>query len=152
VTGVVGAATVAFWFFLVDIAAGRPFYTPAALGAALLLGVDRAGDVSVSPGIVGAYTVLHVLGFAVVGMALVWLAGRIEREPGFWLLSLMGFIVLEAMFIGVAGSLSSWILGAIGWVALGMGNLVAMGAMGGWLIRVRPGLRARIGGAVETRV
>ncbi len=35
VAGVVGAATVAVWFLVLDTIAGRPFYTPTVLGTAL---------------------------------------------------------------------------------------------------------------------
>jgi hypothetical protein len=37
VAGMIGAATIAIWFFIVDLYNGRPFYTPNVLGAALSL-------------------------------------------------------------------------------------------------------------------
>jgi len=44
-TGLVGAAAVALWFFLLDLASARPFNTPAALGSAILLGAQGPADV-----------------------------------------------------------------------------------------------------------
>ena len=35
IAGLVGAATVAIWFLIIDTIQGRPLYTPAVLGAAL---------------------------------------------------------------------------------------------------------------------
>src|SRR5262249_56862332 len=35
VAGILGAATIALWFFIIDIFSGRPFYTPSLLGSAL---------------------------------------------------------------------------------------------------------------------
>ena len=35
ITGILGAATVALWFFLVDAIKGRPLYTPTVLGTVL---------------------------------------------------------------------------------------------------------------------
>lgn len=152
VTGLLGALAVALWFFLVDIVAGRPFFTPAALGGVVLRGVTDADAVEVTVGIVGAYTVLHLLAFAVVGTGLVWVAERVEREPGLWLLSLLAVIVLEALFVGVAGTVSAAVLGAIGWVAIGIGNVVAVVVMTLWLLRVRPLLRARLSAVREAHV
>ena len=36
VAGLLGAASVAAWFFVLDVVNGRPFFTPAVLGAKVL--------------------------------------------------------------------------------------------------------------------
>ena len=41
VAGLIGAATIAIWFLILDAIEGRPFYTPTVLGTALFHG--RAG-------------------------------------------------------------------------------------------------------------
>jgi hypothetical protein len=41
VAGLIGAATIAIWFFVLDLYNGRPFYTPNVLGAALSLFRDH---------------------------------------------------------------------------------------------------------------
>ena len=44
VAGILGAATIALWFLILDIFSGRPFYTPSLLGSALFhrgIALDR---------------------------------------------------------------------------------------------------------------
>ena len=63
VAGLIGAATIAIWFFILDLYSGRPFYTPNVLGAALSL--SGAGhDVTTIPislEFVVFYSWIHVL-------------------------------------------------------------------------------------------
>src|SRR3989441_7725341 len=59
VTGLIGAGVVAVWFFLLDVAAGHPLRTPAALGAALLFGASNVGEIQPNLGVVAAYTVVR---------------------------------------------------------------------------------------------
>ena len=79
ITGLIGATTVALWFFFLDFSDGHPFRTPAALGSALLFGVPRAAAMEVSLGVVAAYTLVHVIAFVVAGTIFVWIAEQIER-------------------------------------------------------------------------
>src|SRR5439155_474035 len=67
VTGLVGAGVVALWFFVLDLAAGHPLRTPAALGAALLFGASNVAAVQTNLGLVAAYSVVHVAAFVVAG-------------------------------------------------------------------------------------
>lgn len=143
-TGLLGAGAVALWFLIVDVVTSLPFYTPAALGSALFLGATSPQEVQVNAGIVGAYTFAHLGAFAAAGIALVWVAERIERAPGLWLLALMSFIVLEALFVASAGLVSEWVLGLLGWWAVGAGNLVAVATMGWWVWRTHPKLREKL--------
>lgn len=143
-TGLVGAAAAAVWFFVLDIATARPFYTPAALGSALFTGATSPAAVQVGWVTVGAYTVVHLAAFAAVGVALTWVADRLEQAPRLWLLALMAFIVLEGLFVATAGTLSAWVLGAIGWWSITAGNLIAVGAMAKWILAARPELKKRL--------
>jgi hypothetical protein len=151
--GLLGAIVVAFWFLIVDVVTGTPFYTPAALGSALFLGAGSPVEVQVNTGIIAAYTFVHLTAFGVVGVAFAWTAERITRAPGFWMLALMAFIVVEGLFIGSAGAVSEWVLGTLGWITVGVGNLLAVGTMGFWLWRAHPKLRERLGEeAVATQI
>jgi hypothetical protein len=143
-TGVVGALAVAVWFLVLDVMSGRPLFTPAALGSALFLGAATPADVQVNLVMIGAYTVVHFLAFAAAGTALVWMTRRLEQRPGLWLAALMALIILDAGFIGVAGVLGGWILGALGWWAVLVGNLLAVGVMGRQLWRAHPGLSKQL--------
>ncbi len=144
VVGLIGALTVAVWFLVLDGLAGRPMFTPAALGSAVFLGVASAAEVQVTIGTVAVYTALHVAAFIGVGVLFAWVAERVEHTPGVWLLALMAFIVVEAGFLGAAGLMASWVLDALGWWAVAMGNVLAVSAMGWRIWATHPLLRERL--------
>ena len=150
VTGVQGAAAVAIWFLVLDIAAGRPFFTPAALGSALFLGVSSPAGIDTTIGVVAAYTGVHVAAFSLVGVFFHWASERVEHTPGLWLLAVMAFIVLEAGFLGAAGLFWAWAMGAVGWWAVVVGNLVAVAVMGHRVWRTHPALREKLVGRPVT--
>jgi hypothetical protein len=147
VTGVVGGTALAIWMFVVDILAGAPFGTPAGLGSVLLLGADSPEQVRTTPGIVAAYTAVHFAAFTVIGFGFVALAEQLERRAAFWLLAVMGFIVLEAVALPTLGLATEWVLGGRAWWAVGVGNLVAVAAMGAWVARTHPALRRELAAA-----
>ncbi len=147
ITGLIGAGTVALWFLLLDVLGGRPFFTPAALGAALLLGATSPAEVSVTLPLVAAYTMLHLAAFATLGILIEWAAERLERMPAMWIVGVLIFVLLEALFIGIVGSLGHWVLGTLGYWAVAVGNLLAIVAMA---MRVRarhPGLQSELANA-----
>lgn len=139
-TGLVGAAAVALWFFVLDLAVREPFFTPAALGSALLLDTGPEA-VEIGLGVVALYSALHVATFLVAGAAFTWAAEQVERRPALWLLLLLAFIVMEAVFVPAAGLAGGWVMGTLTWWAVGVGNLLAVATMGWWTWRDRPGLR-----------
>ncbi|MGH7699140.1 MAG: hypothetical protein ACREMJ_01255 [Gemmatimonadales bacterium] len=141
VTGLVGAAAVAAWFLALDLGAGTPLRTPAALGSALFLGAQDAADVRVGAGVVAGYTVVHVAAFAVAGGVLIGLARQIERTPQFILLIGMTAVVLEALVVAALALMAEWVLGALGWLSVVAGNLLAVTAMGVRIWRTHPALR-----------
>ena len=150
VTGLVGAGAVAVWFLVLDVARGQPFFTPAALGAALLLGATSQADVSVTLPIVTAYTVLHLAAFAGIGIAVEWAAERVERAPAVLRAATLAFVLLEALFIGVVGALSQWVLGALGYWAVAVGNVLALAAMSMWMLATHPRLKGLFGATAGT--
>jgi hypothetical protein len=153
VAGVLGAAAVAFWFLIIDTVAGRPFFTPAALGSIAFLGAQSPAEIQLSAGVIAAYTVLHLMAFALVGVCVVWAAERLERTPGVWLILFMSFVVLEGVFIGIVGAVSNPILDTIGWWAVLSGNLIAILTMGLWVWKTHPGLQRQFRAMhVETKV
>ena len=151
ITGAIGAATTAVWFLFLDVLAGRPFYTPAALGSALLLGAQTPAEVRLTGGVIVAYTFVHVVAFFVVGVGIEWLARRLEAIPSFWLVSLLALIMIDLLFIGVVASLALWVLGALGLWAVFFANLLAIVAMGYRIWLARPGLRQRLMSVPEGR-
>lgn len=152
ITGLIGAGVVAVWFLMLDIAAGHPLQTPAALGAALLLGASNAGAGEVNLGLVAAYTVVHVGAFFVAGILFVAIAEQIERTPALILLATMAMIVLDAVVVTALALGAQWVLGTLGvWSVLGA-NVLAVCAMGWFVWATHPLLRRKLREPVEMRV
>src|SRR3546814_858233 len=95
VTGLLGAATVALWFFVLDLVTERPFFTPAVLGAALfdVLGAGFGGRGFTTH--VVAYTIVHVAAFAVIGVALAAVMHALDVRPSMLGTMIIVFVVLE---------------------------------------------------------
>ena len=58
IAGILGATSVALWFLVLDVAAGRAFHTPAVLGTALLGVFGPAGSEGDVVRVI-AYTIFH---------------------------------------------------------------------------------------------
>lgn len=145
VMGLIGAATVAFWFFAVDLVSRTPFYTPAAIASAVLLGARNASAVQFSVGIVVAYTFLHLIAFLGVGLVFAWLVRRVERTRLFLVESAAILLVLEGLFFGSVGISSGWVLETLGWVPVLIANVLAVASMGTWVWQRHPEVRALVG-------
>jgi putative oxidoreductase len=132
IAGLIGAAVIAVWFFIVDAVSGRPFFTPATLGHGLLdvLGKQPAQDDSMLIHVL-AYTVFHFAAFMLVGLVASLIVFLAQREPSI----LFGFIVLfvafEVGFYGLVGLLhQATALREFAWYQVLIGNLLAAAAMG----------------------
>src|SRR5918992_5250232 len=132
IAGLIGAAVIAVWFLIVDVGAGRPVFTPAAVGDGVLdvLGKHAAPDDSMLVHVL-AYTVFHFAAFMLVGLVAALIVFLAQREPSI----LFGFIVLfvafEVGFYGLVGLLhQATALREFAWYQVLIGNLLAAGAMG----------------------
>src|SRR2546427_11738338 len=69
VAGLVGAATIAIWFLILDSLSGRPLYTPTVLGTALFRrgGTTPLSEVLPNLGMVLMFTWVHGLVFRAIG-------------------------------------------------------------------------------------
>jgi hypothetical protein len=143
-TGLVGAAVVALWFFFLDVSAGAPFTTPVALGSALLFGASNADSAALNLGVVAAYTVVHVVAFAIAGVIFVLVAEQIERSPSFLLLAILTAIVLDALVVTGLALGAQWVLGTLGIWSVFVANLLAVGSMGWYVWQTHPVLRYRL--------
>jgi len=136
VAGIIGAMSVALWFLIVDSIAGRPFFTPAVLGASLfdLLGAGFGGRGLFTH--VAAYTVIHFAAFIAIGILAASIMNVLDRKPS-WIVGFVGlFIVVELCVFAAVGVLSrSPLFGAIAWYQLGAANLLAAFFMGRYLWR-----------------
>jgi hypothetical protein len=136
--GLLGAAGVALWFFVADLIAGQPLYTPGLLGKAMLslLGHGIEHGVLFNA---AAYTVFHVLAFIGVGALASVLVHATQRTPQVAAGLLLLFAVFESGFYSMVVALSKpEILGAIAWYQILAANLVAATLMGGYLWKKHP--------------
>ena len=143
IAGLIGATVVALWFLVVDLTTRELFWTPAALGSALFQGARGVEQVEISAAMVIGYTLVHFAAFILIGLAAAALAAQAERHNAVLLGAVLLFVTLETLFLGLGAIAARWLLDALnGWVILGA-NLVAALAMGFYLWRAHPGLRAQ---------
>jgi len=132
-TGLIGAAAVAFWFLLVDLAKGGPFLTPAILGSALLLGSPDRSAVLVGPGVIAAYTFAHIAVFVVLGLVFVRVMSGEQATSNFWARLVALLVLVEALFYGTLFLLGGWVVQQLGWFVILVANAVAAASMGLWI-------------------
>ena len=142
IAGLVGAATVALWFLIIDVFQGRPLYTPTVLGAALFgrgAGLPPPGA-GPDLGMVLMFTWVHGLAFVVVGGIVARLLAVAERQPSAGFGILMLFVLFEFGFIAGAMLFAQPVLRALAWPAILVANLLAAATMGGYFRLRHPNL------------
>jgi hypothetical protein len=151
VAGILGATAVALWFFVIDILAGHPLFTPRVLGDAIFTLFGGTRDLHMAPVVsVFGYTLIHYAAFIAVGIAVADLVAWSGREPAL----LLGFVILLAVFeVGFYGLVMilrhSGELGELLWPQVMMGNIIAAASMGGFMWRAHPQLRDRLAHAFD---
>lgn len=123
--GMAGAAVVAVWFLVLDLASGAPLRTPALLGAALFHGLRDAGTLVITPGLVGAYTVVHCALFALFGWAAAALFTLADRDRHVLFGVFMLFLCFEVAALAFVAVIGSWLLHTITPGAIIGANLIA---------------------------
>ncbi len=143
VAGVIGAATVAAWFLVLDALAGRPLWTPTVLGSALFRRGVPSGPLETMPvslEMVLMFTWVHGLVFAAIGGLASRLLALAERNPSVGFGVLLLFIVFEAGFTVTAMVLAAPVLHALTWPAVLVANLLAAVTMGAYFRLRHPAL------------
>ena len=141
--GILGAATVATWFFVLDVFSGHPFYTPNVLGNALFhrgVSTEELQKLPVSVEMVLTYTWVHFLAFCILGGLASKLLDLAERNVNVGFGILLGFVIFEFGFVFVALIFAEPILHALAWPAVLIGNFLAATAMGLYFWRHHPNL------------
>lgn len=134
VVGLAGAAAVAVWFFLYDLAAGAPLRTPALLGAALFEGLRDPAALKVTLALVLEYSVVHGLAFLAFGWAAAGLFALADRDRHVLFGVFMLFCCFEVAALAAVEVLASWLLDTLRpWTIIG-GNFVAVLVMMGILV------------------
>jgi hypothetical protein len=133
--GLVGASIIAVWFLIVDLVAGRPFYTPTLLGAALFQGAAGLDHGVPAPSLelVAGFTWVHYLIFMLIGVGAARLMALAERNPmlGFGIVLL--FAVFEFGFLLASMVFAEGVLQRLAWPAVLVGNLLAAAGMA-WVL------------------
>jgi len=143
VAGILGAATIALWFFVLDVFGDRPFYTPTVLGTVLFrhgVGLDQAQALPISFEMVLVYTWVHGLVFCLIGGVASRLLALAERNLNLGFGVLLLFVIFEFGFVGAAFIFAEPVLHALTWPAILIGNLLAAAAMAGYFWRRHPNL------------
>jgi hypothetical protein len=149
VGGLIGAVTIALWFLVLDLLRGRVFFTPAALGSVLFLGARSAAEVQVTLGTVLGYTIIHGATFLLAGFLAATLLNQAERHPPILLGIVLLFVTFEVLFFGVLLIIAYWLLDMLeSWSVLAS-NFIAAVAMGFYLLRKHPALRAQLDKPLE---
>ena len=146
--GIIGAAAVAVWFLAADTLAGRPFYTPALLGARFFQGSSAeqlAGWPESAAALVAGYTIVHTISFILAGLIIALALELFERTPP---LLIPGFFFLvvffEFVYYTYVLAFVEPIFGAVPWPAVLLGNLVAVASMIAFFWRRHSALPARL--------
>lgn len=144
VTGVIGALVVAAWFFIIDLTQGRPLATPSVLGQVFVFGSATPSFSVIDLWAVTAYTIIHLMVFAVIGITLTSLFHAAMVSPLARPALLMSFIVFEFFFFGIMllyNARTGQLFPA--WSVL-TANFLSAIAMGGWLWRHHPSIKRSI--------
>jgi len=136
ITGLIGAVLVAVWFLIADLMSGRPpFFTPAALGSALLRGATSTEAVDLSVSTVLGYTVVHLAAFVLTGLVAAAIFSAAENVAEAFLLGgVLLFVTFEVFSIGLLAIVSQWLLDTLNWWNIAIANLVAAASMGAYLV------------------
>jgi hypothetical protein len=138
--GVIGAFVVAFFFLIVDFAAGRPLATPTALGAVLFRGEPFELSRSPDAALIVGYTAIHgtvFIAFASIAAGVLLGVGDRLGSALQRLLLLVGVLFLAATGIFYVFSALYGISALDGWRVL-TANLLASLAMAVPLSRLQP--------------
>jgi hypothetical protein len=143
IAGLLGAATVALWFLIVDALQGRPLYTPTVLGTALFGRGAPWPQNGADLGMVLMFTWVHALAFVVIGGVVARLLALAERQPNAGFGILMLFVFFEFGFIAAAMLFAAPVLRALAWPAVLVANLLAAAAMGSYFWLRHPNLKVQ---------
>jgi len=147
VAGLIGAAVVALWFFVYDLARGRPFHTPSLLGAFVFYGADTPAPAEPALGAILGYTVLHGLAFIAFGVIAASLMAVSEREPALFVGFIILFACFEAFFFAMVQVFGLSKTGELTWWSVLIGNLLASVAMLWYFFRLHRALPLTLVGA-----
>ncbi len=135
IAGTIGATVVAGWFLMYDMAHGRPFRTPALLGAALFQGLRDIGSLRITPTLVLEYSLVHWATFVLFGCMAAALLAAADRDPRLLADLFVLFCCFEVAALALIAVLGEWLFEALPQWSIVIGNLLAAAAMLGVFFR-----------------
>ena len=141
IAGLLGAFTVALWFLALDLAQGRPLFTPSVLGQILLLGKGTPVTDGIEAVAVALYTVFHFVAFIVFGMGVTKMVHLAITIPALRFGLLMLFVVFEVFFWGITYLFFAGTRGLFPRGAMLVANTLAAIVMATYLWQRHPSLR-----------
>jgi hypothetical protein len=127
--GALGATAVAAWFLLYDAAQGRPYFTPALLGAVLFHGLRDVSAVSISWPLVLGYSLFHWAAFVLFGIAAAALLAGADRQPTLLFVFVMLVCCFEVFALALVAILAEWLFEALAWWSIVVANGLALAVM-----------------------
>ena len=129
--GLIGAATIAVWFLVLDTLRGRPLYTPTVLGTALVRGPGLVSPetLRISLNMVVLFTLVHGVVFLAIGAAAAGLIRLAEKNANYGFGLILFFVFFLCGFLFAAMIFAEDVLRALAWPAILGGNLLAVVAM-----------------------
>jgi putative oxidoreductase len=142
IAGLIGATAIAVWFFVVDLVAGQPLFTPTTLGRALFSVLGTVPETESPIVHVLAYTAFHCAAFIALGIVAATVVRLAGDEPSVLFGFVILFVAVEVGFYAFVAVLSQVTpLGQLAWWQVMVGNIIAAAAMGFFLLRRHPVLR-----------
>lgn len=142
IAGLIGATAIAVWFFVVDLVAGQPLFTPTTLGRAVFSVLGTVPETESPIVHVLAYTAFHYAAFIALGIVAASVVRLAGDEPSILFGFVILFVAFEVGFYAFVAVLSQVTpLGQLAWWQVMVGNLIAAAAMGFFLLRRHPVLR-----------
>ena len=146
VAGVIGAATIAIWFLILDAIYARALYTPTVLGTALFRqgeGLASPEHLPISLEMTWLYSCVHGLVFCVIGGIASRLLVLAEHNPNVGFGVLLLFVLFEFGFVAAATVFAEPVLHALAWPSILVGNLLAAASMTAYFSRRHSSLTIR---------
>lgn len=139
--GLLGGFTVAVWYLILDLIAGRPLHTPSVLGQVILFGRMSPQTGGVVPSAVLGYTILHLAVFIGLGLLITKLVYLAVNHPVFMFAGLMLFVVFEVFFSFFTYIFFTATRGLFPWVTTLTANSLAAAVMTFYIWKRNPALK-----------
>jgi hypothetical protein len=142
--GIIGGASIALWFLILDSVRGHPLYTPTLLGTAIFKpGTPIASPeaLPVSVPVVLIFTLLHGAIFVGIGEVAALLVRLAEKIANYTFGIVLFLVIFISGFFFVTGVFAAHVLEALSWQAVFVGNLLAVCAMVVYFKRRHPNVK-----------